>query len=397
MESIRITKDSKTIEKPALKQRLIALLKLNNTPGEIALGVAIGVFIAITPLYGFHTIMVIIAAFLIRRVNKIAILLGTNISTAPTFPFITWTGYTIGRLMLGKQYPALRWSTFKHFDYKQILHLYYPLFIGSLILGLTLAVLFYFLTLWFIAIRRMAKLKQKIDDKNSIKLRVIFVTILFIILLSSFFILKGIYAFEHAEEKIIYAVSPIGRAEYCDEGLVELNNKRVRLVTFRTRLIGFDDLEKIYSDPRTLLPLKVERFVSILFGKEYLIEEYTPEKNLLVITKFIGNKKVKEYVFKSDRPIRNAITLPFYLRSIPDFEIGWTFVAYFPNQFTVTLTSIDDVKVPAGKFKAYHFTSSPEKFEIWISKDKYRLPIKIKGLCGYSYTMVMIEHFLKEQ
>jgi hypothetical protein len=396
MENIRVTKDSKVIEKPTLKQRIIALLKLNNTPGEIALGVAIGVFIAITPLYGFHTIMVIIAAFLIRRVNKIAILLGTNVSTMLTFSFITWAGYGIGRLILGEKYPPLDWSTFKHFDYKQILHLYYPLFIGSLILGLTLAVLFYFLTLWFIAIRRMAKLKQKIKNKNNIKIKVILVTVLFIISLSSFFILRGIDAFDYAGEKIIYAISPIGRAEYYDEGIVELNSKKVRLITFRTRLIGFDDLEKIYSEPKTLLPLRVERFVSILFGKEYLVEEYAPEKNSLVITKFIQNKKVKEYVFKSDRPIRNAITLPFYLRSIPDFEIGWTFVACFPNQFTVTLTSIDDLKVPAGRFKAYHFISSPEKFEIWISKDQYRLPIKIKGLGGYSYTMVMVKHFLKE-
>jgi uncharacterized protein (TIGR03546 family) len=396
MENIRITKDSKTIEKPTLKQRIITLLKLNNTPGEIALGVAIGVFIAITPLYGFHTIMVIIAAFLIRRLNKIAILLGTNVSTTLTFPFITWAGYNIGRLILQEKYPPLDWSTFKHFDYRQILHLYYPLFIGSLILGLALAALFYFLTLWFITIRRRIKLKQKIDNKNSIKLRVIFVTILFIISLPSFFILKGIDAFEHAEEKIIYAVSPIGRAEYSDEGLVELNNKSVRLITFRTRLIGFDDLEKIYSDPETLLPLKVERFVSILFGKEYLVQDHNLKTNSLVITKFIKNKKVKEYVFKADGPIHNAITLPFYLRSIPEFEIGWNFVARLPEQFTVTLTSIDDVEVPAGKFKAYHFTSSPEKFEIWISKDKYRLPIKIKGLGGYSYTMVMVKHFLKE-
>jgi len=129
------------------KETLRRLVRLNNTPREISLGVAIGVFIAITPLYGFHTIMVIIAAILVRRANKIAILAGTNISIPPTFPFITWTGYEIGRLILRGDYPDLNWAYFKQFSIKRIQEFYYPLFIGSLILGLILAVVFYFITL----------------------------------------------------------------------------------------------------------------------------------------------------------------------------------------------------------------------------------------------------------
>ncbi|MEI6832099.1 MAG: DUF2062 domain-containing protein [Candidatus Omnitrophota bacterium] len=145
------------MEKLTLKERFLRLLRLNNSPPEIALGVAIGVFIAITPLYGFHTIMVIIAALLIRRVNKFAILLGTNISTTLTFPFITWGGYNIGRMVFGNNYPPLQWQTFKHFSYKTILNFYYPLFIGSLILGLALAVAFYFITFWFVMRRIKAR------------------------------------------------------------------------------------------------------------------------------------------------------------------------------------------------------------------------------------------------
>ncbi len=161
--------DNKTTVKLTPKQRIIALFKLNNTPHEIALGVAMGVFIAITPLYGLHTIMVVAAAFLIRRVNKVAILLGTNISTTPTFPFITWAGYAIGRFILGESYPPLQWSTFKHFNYKQLLNLYFPLFIGSVVLGLMLAVFFYFVTLWFIVARKKSKLKQPKKGESDAK------------------------------------------------------------------------------------------------------------------------------------------------------------------------------------------------------------------------------------
>ena len=226
------------------------------------------------------------------------------------------------------------------------------------------------------------------------KPKVVFFIIILCLILPCFTI---IHAFGYAGEKIVYAISPLGIAEYNDEGLTELNGKKVRLISFRSRFIGFDDLEKIYSDPVTLLPLRVERLVKILLGKEYLVEVYTPQKNTLVITKFINNKKVKEYNFKADGPIHNAITLPFYLRTLSNLDIGWSFTARLPNQIKVNLTSIDDIEVPAGKFKAYHFTSIPKKFEIWISKDEYRIPIKIKGLSGYNYTMLMKKHYLREK
>ena len=144
-----------------LRDRFQALLKLNNSPPEIALGVAMGVFIAITPLYGFHTLMVIIAAFLIPKINKIAILLGTNVSIPPTTPLITWAGYEIGRFILKKPYPPLDLSYFKNFTLKTFGDLYYPLFIGSVVLGIICGAIFYFITL--IVARRI---KQRDEGRS---------------------------------------------------------------------------------------------------------------------------------------------------------------------------------------------------------------------------------------
>lgn len=140
-----------------LKERILALLKLNNTPQEIALGTAIGVFIGVTPLYGLHTALFVIAALLIRRANKIAILVGTNISLPPTVPFITWAGYSIGRWAVASNDPALSWSTFRGFTYAKFIHHYYPLLIGSLILGLVCAFMTYFLVWGLIHARRNGK------------------------------------------------------------------------------------------------------------------------------------------------------------------------------------------------------------------------------------------------
>ena len=121
---------------PRLRERIWGLIILNNTPQGIALGVAIGVFIAITPLYGLRTIMVLLAAMLIPRTNKIAILAGTSISIPPTTPLITWAGYSIGRAILNNDYPVLVWSTIKSLTFRDIPRLFYPLLLGSIILGI---------------------------------------------------------------------------------------------------------------------------------------------------------------------------------------------------------------------------------------------------------------------
>jgi hypothetical protein len=188
-------------------------------------------------------------------------------------------------------------------------------------------------------------------------------------------------------EKIVYNVSPAGRAEYEDMGLVDHNGRKYWLVTFRTKLSGFDDLEKIYADPETGLPLIVEREICWPLAKENLIEEYDPQQNSLVIKKYMNDKLADEYSYKSDSPYHNAVLLPFYLRRVDDLEVGWSMVVRLQEVFTVTLVGIEDVKVNDKKITAYHFTSKPDKFEIWVSKDKDRLPVLIKGTVGCSMSL----------
>jgi uncharacterized protein (DUF2062 family) len=60
---------------------------------------------------------------------------------------ITWTAYDVGRFVLrGKNYPPLSWDYFKGFNASRMAEFYYPLFIGSLVLGLVIAVALYALT-----------------------------------------------------------------------------------------------------------------------------------------------------------------------------------------------------------------------------------------------------------
>jgi hypothetical protein len=132
-------------------------------------------------------------------------------------------------------------------------------------------------------------------------------------------------------------------------------------------------------------------------GKEYLVETYDAKNFILTIEKFKGNKKIKEYIFKGDGPIYNAILLFFYLRQVPEMEIGWTFEARIPEKFQMRLHSIEEIEVPAGKFMAYHFKAIPNKLELWISTDSTRTPLKIKGRGSFRYTLLMQEHDLTQK
>ncbi len=159
---------------------------------------------------------------------------------------------------------------------------------------------------------------------------------------------------------------------------------------------GFDDLEKIYADPETGLPVTVERAISWVFSKENLTEEYAAAQHTLVIRKYIDGKQVKEYTFTAGGPIHNAILLPFYLRRVKNLAPGWTYEIRLPDVYKVSLASLDDIEVAGKKYKAYHFISEPRKFEIWISSDADRIPLVIKGVGGLGYALRMKDHILSD-
>lgn len=220
--------------------------------------------------------------------------------------------------------------------------------------------------------------------------------LLAILIFSNLVFISNSFSANDPVETIFYNISPFGTSEYVDFGLVDLNGKKANFVTFKTSLFGFDDLERIYSDPEDNLPLRVERDITFLFSKEYIVENYYSQVGKLLIEKFKEGKLVEEFSFQAQGPIHNAIILPFSLRKVPDLDIGWNFVLRLPDEFKVNLVSIEEVRVPAGTFKAFHFTSVPEKFEIWITNDVERIPVKIKGTGGLGYTLSMTKRIIKK-
>lgn len=80
---------------------LRAILMLNDSPHSIALGTAIGVFIALTPTVGIQMLLVLLVGLLTRplfRFNQVAGLIAVYLSNPLTMIPIYWFNYRIGTL-----------------------------------------------------------------------------------------------------------------------------------------------------------------------------------------------------------------------------------------------------------------------------------------------------------
>jgi uncharacterized protein len=137
------------------------LVTLRDTPHAIAGGVAIGVFIGFTPLFGVKTLLSLGVAYLLRC-NPIAAVIAVSLHdvVTPLWPVLLRVEYDIGFWLLSHPHhlppkmemhhihvsEMLKWTTF----FKVGL----PLLVGSLFLAAPAAALFYFVLLEFLKARQ---------------------------------------------------------------------------------------------------------------------------------------------------------------------------------------------------------------------------------------------------
>jgi uncharacterized protein (DUF2062 family) len=120
--------------------------ELRGKPHEIALGMAIGVFIGITPTIPFHTLLAVSLAVFARG-SKLAAALGVWVSNPLTIPLFYCGSYRIGQFVLGL--PGLRFPE----EHSLLLmaklggEIVGAMVLGGAILGIIPAVFAYVLTL----------------------------------------------------------------------------------------------------------------------------------------------------------------------------------------------------------------------------------------------------------
>jgi uncharacterized protein len=154
----------RTPAKPGLLRRL---LQIDDSAESIARGVALGVFVAMTPTVGVQMIIIAIVNT-VCRANRLAGLLMVYISNPLTMVPIYWVDYQVGRWLLGQ--PSI-----SHEDFAAIFEVAGPnllsrlgsfverlgafswevagpLFVGGVLVGAVCALPSYTVTLW--ALRR---------------------------------------------------------------------------------------------------------------------------------------------------------------------------------------------------------------------------------------------------
>jgi uncharacterized protein (DUF2062 family) len=130
------------------------LLDLQDAPHALAGGVAIGMFIGFTPLFGVKTLLCLGIAFLLRC-NPIAAVVSLTIHDVvlPLWPVLLGLEYEIGSTILrfvNGTPPAIQALNFQMHDVMQwttFFGLGLPMLIGSMFLSAPAAAIAYFATL----------------------------------------------------------------------------------------------------------------------------------------------------------------------------------------------------------------------------------------------------------
>lgn len=128
------------------------LLHSEDSKTKKALSVALGVFIGLSPFWGFQTLIVLFLAF-VFRLNKLISFAFSNVSIPPLIPFIIYASLKMGSYILGKPpLPPFIWDAFD--SYKEFVSQHLAEYIvGSFSLALICSFLFGLMSYLLLGIR----------------------------------------------------------------------------------------------------------------------------------------------------------------------------------------------------------------------------------------------------
>ena len=148
--------------KDRLKALFVRIKELQGDPRYIAMGMAIGVFVGVTPTIPFHTVIAIALAFVFKG-SKPAAAIGVWFANPVTIPFFYIGSFKLGTLILNKPIPF----DVKCESIKSLMTLGLDVTIamiaGGAILGILPAIAAYILTY-----RIMTKVREKARSRKPV-------------------------------------------------------------------------------------------------------------------------------------------------------------------------------------------------------------------------------------
>jgi glycosyltransferase involved in cell wall biosynthesis len=138
------------LKKKGLKRFLMEdLLGSDDSAEKKAISIALGVFIGLSPIWGFHTVVVIFLAILLK-LNKVIAFAFSNVSLPPFIPLILYFSLKLGSWLLGENFVLSMSEIDPSLELMKYIKSY---IVGSLVLSVTAAIVcglggYLFLTLF---------------------------------------------------------------------------------------------------------------------------------------------------------------------------------------------------------------------------------------------------------
>ena len=136
------------------------LARLPASSYAISAGFACGSMVSFTPLIGFHFVLAVMFAYLLRA-NYIAALIGTIVGNPISFPFIWGLIYKVGAFIVDKPEDNLRPNINFEIIINQTYDIFIPMLVGGAVLAIPIWVTTYFITYSFVSSFKKAKQKKK--------------------------------------------------------------------------------------------------------------------------------------------------------------------------------------------------------------------------------------------
>lgn len=135
-----------------LRDRLRAIMQLDDPPQKLALAFGLGVFIAFTPTIGLHLLSCLLIVWLLR-LSKIVVITASFLmnpwTVVPLYGFCLWFGLLITGADI--EPPQIAWNELDLRDLLTVIKPYlWPFAAGTLVVGAAGGILSYFGFYWLV-------------------------------------------------------------------------------------------------------------------------------------------------------------------------------------------------------------------------------------------------------
>jgi uncharacterized protein (DUF2062 family) len=131
-----------------------ALLREHSTPMRVGVAVFVGVLVGCSPFLALQTLIALAIAWACR-LNKVAVLLGLQISVPPITPLVLFAGAQLGERVLHGRWLPMTLRAFRDEPTRELAQkLFFDLLVGGALLGGVLGIILGAAAAQFVASRR---------------------------------------------------------------------------------------------------------------------------------------------------------------------------------------------------------------------------------------------------